>query len=87
MAKAYAHKKPKDRILSYGRQRRYEIAEQIDRLRSEDEMLADIEKLLKPLVCDVCLGEGNIMIPIPGCEMDGPRQHTCPKCKGTGEPS
>jgi hypothetical protein len=87
MAHIYEYKKPKDRMLSYIRQRKREIEGEIEQLNTERVMLTDIESIVLPLVCDVCLGEGSLMRAIEGCEIDGPRLHTCPKCKGLGEPT
>jgi hypothetical protein len=86
MAKVYDYKKPNDMVLNWCEQRRREIQTARDELIAEEKLINAIVAQFTPLVCARCQGEGIVMLCIEGCEMDGPRQHTCPKCHGTGKP-
>lgn len=87
MPTIYAHQKPNNRMLNFAAGRRKEIADAIEQLKLEDKLMEQIIDRFKELVCVKCGGAGNYMALIEGCECDGPRQHTCEVCKGSGKPS
>lgn len=87
MPTIYAHEKPNNRMLNFAAGRRQEIAKAMEQLKLEDELMVQIIDKFKTLVCARCGGAGNYMAPIKGCECDGPRQHACEVCKGSGKPS
>lgn len=86
MATIYSHHKPNYRMQSWAYARRTEVRKAIEQLQLEEELMTRIIADYAAKACPVCLGAGNVMKPIAGCECDGPRQHTCEMCKGTGEP-
>ncbi len=86
MANVYTYLKPNARMLSWANQRRYEIKKQIEALKEEDGLMAELEAKYKTLNCQTCYGEGTVMRLIEGCESDGPRSHKCDTCGGTGDP-
>lgn len=87
MPRIYEHEHPIRRTLGFALGRRREIKEQMEQLRLEDSIMVSVIEKFTPLLCPTCNGEQYVMIPIPGCECDGPRMHTCPACKGTGLPA
>jgi DnaJ-class molecular chaperone len=87
MATIYAHHKPNYRMGAWAYSRRAEIREAVAQLQLEEALMTRIIADYAAKSCPACLGAGNVMKPIPGCECDGPRQHTCELCNGTGEVS
>jgi hypothetical protein len=85
MATIYRHHRPNYRVVSWALNRRAEIAKAIEQLQLEDELMQRLAEDYKAKACPTCWGEGSVMKPIPGCECDGPRQHKCDTCNGTGE--
>jgi DnaJ-class molecular chaperone len=86
MPTIYGHLKPNYRLFHWARSRQDEIKKEIDQLNLETGLLDQVVADCKEKVCPTCMGEGVVMKPIPGCECDGPRQHTCDTCKGSGTP-
>jgi len=86
MATIYAHLKPNNRMLSWATTRKTEIAERIDQLKQEDELMDLVISRFKSLVCSNCGGSGNVMLYEEGNHEDGRRQHLCKKCNGSGHP-
>jgi hypothetical protein len=84
MPTIYAHQRPNYRLYTWARERMREIDEQISQLTLERGLMETVAADCKAKHCSDCDGEGIVMKPIPGCECDGPRQHTCERCKGTG---
>lgn len=87
MPTIYGYQKPDRRVLNFAYGRQQEIKKQIEQLQLEHDLMQRILDQFDPLVCPTCKGEGSVMRPIPGCECDGPRMHTCDTCAGTGKPS
>lgn len=85
MPKIYDHQNQNTIVLNYASARISEIQDQIRQLQAEHHMYDSIIKRFQDTVCSSCSGQGIIMRPIPGCECDGPRQHTCGICGGTGQ--
>lgn len=87
MPKIYKHQQPNRRVIVFARARQAEIENEIEQLQLEHELMQKILNEFEPSVCPACKGEGSVMRLIEGCECDGPRQHTCEKCNGTGKPT
>ena len=81
----YKHVIPERRILNFAYIRQKEIDEQVEQLQLERELMQMILDKFDTCVCPDCKGAGHIMKPIPGCECDGPRMHTCEACQGKGK--
>lgn len=86
MPAIYAHHKPNYRLLHFALSRKSEIKKEVEQLQLEDGLMDQIVAMVKRKACPSCGGECTIMAPIPGCECDGPRMHTCPQCNGSGDP-
>ena len=84
MATIFNHQKMPYRLVNWARLRKKELGEQIAQLQLESELMAATIARFEGDLCGDCGGAGNVMKPIKGCECDGPRQHTCETCKGTG---
>lgn len=84
MPTIYSHQKPNYRLYTWARERMREIDEQAEQLKLERGLMETIAADCKAKHCPECDGEGIVMKPIKGCECDGPRQHTCERCNGTG---
>lgn len=84
MPTIYEHHKPNYRLYAFARGRMAEIDKQIRQLKLERGLMEIVVADCKAKVCPDCDGEGIVMKPIKGCECDGPRQHTCETCNGTG---
>jgi len=84
MPTIYEHHKPNYRLYAWARGRMDEIDEQMRQLKLERGLMEAIAADCKAKHCPDCDGEGIVMKPIKGCECDGPRQHTCERCNGTG---
>ena len=84
MPTIYKHHNPDYSTLSFAQARQREINSQIEQLALEKQMWQRIIESTRKNVCPECSGEGVIMKPIEGCEVDGPRMHKCTKCDGTG---
>lgn len=82
----YSHQRPTEQLLNWCGSRRVQIDKEIEQLKLEANLMTMIMDKFVADVCNECGGSGHIMKPIPGCECDGPRMHTCDKCKGTGMP-
>lgn len=82
MPTIYSHQPPNNRLLNFTYGRIQEIKERITQLKLEMGLMEMVLKEFDKKVCPDCKGEGIVMICEPGCEIDGPRQHTCPTCKG-----
>lgn len=83
----YQHQSLALRTLGYAQQRINEIDELVKQLSLERGVMAGIIEAFDPLVCPTCHGHGHVMRYIEGCECDGPRQHKCDRCNGTGKPA
>jgi len=81
----YKHENQNRRILSYTADRMSEIDKAIEQMELEKDLLAKILDTFKTQVCTNCCGAGYTMEFEAGCEVDGPRMHTCVECIGTGE--
>jgi len=84
MPEIYEHQIPHRRMLNFAYGRICEIDEQVKQLQLEKELMQTILEKFEPLVCPDCMGDGHIMKPIKGCELDGPRLHHCETCDGKG---
>lgn len=84
MPEIYEHQIPYRRMINFADVRIREINKQLKQLQLEKQLMQMIFEKFEPLVCPDCMGEGHIMKPIPGCEIDGPRLHHCETCDGKG---
>jgi len=85
MTEIYKHESQNRRILSYVANRMSEIDKAIEQMQMEKDLLGKILDTFKTQVCIYCCGASYIMEYEAGCEVDGPRMHTCVQCNGSGE--
>jgi len=82
----YKHHTPERQVLDFAYSRKDAIVEQMDQLTLELSAIHRVIDQFEKTVCRHCNGLRYIMKPIEGCECDGPRQHKCDYCDGTGKP-